>query len=149
MTYHKFISDDSNGKKVWNLIIPFSEQDLRGHISRSSTWIKFIHIKFVDILGNSKISKPDIARFLKHKILGFDIPVHNTFSMYFFNCQNKTCNNKLSLLLRKQFPIANMIPKISSFQIIHYKIKILLILESPLNIDNKLMINLTKNFSLI
>jgi len=115
------------------------EHNFRSHIPRCST--VFVIIVRVPFSSNSIIGQPQVPMSIKHQILWLNISMYNPLIMSRLQRLHQTSNKKLRLILRKLPNLRMMVPQISAFHQVHYQVKKLIIMESPLNIDNEIRFN--------
>ncbi len=108
--------------------------NLWGHVSRCPTG--FLCVVLFSLSSDSEVSNSSITIFLKHNILGFQVPVNNVAGVNILQGQDNAADHKLcsknintSLVFIKILIEAHMISEISTSQILHNQVQIVPVLE--------------------
>ena len=134
--FHHLEDYHSKCKEIALKTMILSEKNFRRHISWSSAGIRG-----VDLLPDASIAKvnqSDVAIRVEYQICWTDISVHNSIGVKKFESLQDTCDNELSLPLRKLFALVmQIIREVSSRIILRDQVEHRFILEGILHIRDE------------
>lgn len=110
-------------------------QHLRRHVARRATRVQALFGLFRP--RYSEVSEPQVAKFIKHQIFWFYIPVEYLLLVDELHRGQDASNQKLGLILRKLMAESNLIPEISARQQIHNQIQVIPVVEGADHIGNE------------
>ena len=119
-----------------------SANDFRSHVARSATGL--FRVAFFLLASHSKICDSKISILFKNKILRFEVSMDDSFWVDVLQTQNNAACNEFwitesytGLFLSEELVEAEMVPQISSPEILHDHVEILSILEGWDHVDDE------------
>ena len=132
---HALVGDDSHCKVVHCNAVVLSAHDLGCHVAWSSRGI--LGVLGLPESGDTKISHPEVAIFVKDKVLWLDVSVEDGVLVQVLQTEQHAGNEELSLFLAKTTVSSDMVSEVSTRHHVDDQVKVLSVFKSVVHIDQE------------
>lgn len=111
--------------------------DLRSHVPRGSAGV--LVVVGPDLACDAQVSDAQVPLAVDDQVLRLDVSVDDAVLVQVFEPQEETRREELGLFLREASHLANVVPQVSSWQVVHHQVQVEFVLEGITHIDNEVV----------
>lgn len=144
---HTLVGDHTHSEVINKEGVILAAHHFRRHVAGRAASV--LRVVLSPDPSNSEVRDSKIPIIFNHQILRFDVSMNDILVVDVLEARDQTRDKEPGRFFVELSVAANVVPKVSAREVVHYQVQVLTVLKRKLHVYNVHILKLCKNLSLI